>query len=515
MGEFLPFQPLAQPRRVAELTPEVESFRAFKVKALETEASRVVNLAFCPTSPHCLAVVTGTKIGLWKCGQDGLEADGSITKFKDVTQCVAWRSDGRLLLAGEASGSCAVVQADTKKVLRRFRGHGDAVTCAAFATADKTRAATGSRDGKLRLWDVVTGDMVQTVAAHTDLMKFVATGAGGSGDTWITAGYDGQAKLWDLRMSNDNADGNAAASFQVDHGHPIEAAVAFPTGTLLATAGGPEVKLWDFTMSGRLVQGIPDAHSKAVTAVCLDSTASVLFTASFDGYAKVFSAAGFEHLHTWKQSAPVTCAAWRPDDRVFALGLDDGKWGFRLRKLEADQATEQKQALAKKQAKKSWAWQHGKMRGTDATPASDDEIVQRPKRQRKETTIDFFFKKFEYRKLGELMFRTEENTGLGIAEELVQRQALYSALADRSEEFCSTALAWLSKTFRGGGDILRQQLIMEVIHTLIDANKCLQPPSDPKVLKALKGLERKVGSEMTTQESLTETKAMLEAVLHL
>lgn len=515
MTEFLPFAPLAQPRRVAQLTPEVVGFKAFKVKALETEASRVVNLAFCPTAPHRLAVVTGTKIGLWKCGQEGLEADGNITKFKDVTQCVAWRSDGRLLLAGEASGSCAVIEADTKKVLRRFRGHNDAVTCAAFATADKTRAATGSRDGKLRLWDVVTGDLAQTVPAHTDVMKFVATGAGGSGDTWITAGYDGQAKLWDLRMSV--ADSTPAASFQVDHGHPIEAAVAFPSGTLLITAGGPEVKVWDFTMSGRLVQGIPDAHSKAVTAVCLDSTASVLLTASFDGYAKVFSAAGLEHLYSWKQSAPVTCAAWRPDDRVFALGLDSGKWGYRLRKLEEDQAAELKQAMAKKQAKKPWAWQHGKMRGTDAQPASDDEIVQPRKMRRKDSKIDFFFKKFEYRKLGELMFQTNvtDGSGLGIAEELVQRQGLPDALADRDEEFCTRALMWLSKIFKGGGDILRQQLVMEVIHTLIDTNKCLQPPANPKVLFAFTQLERKVGREMSIQESLTETKSMLEAVLNL
>ena len=61
-------------------------------------------MAFCPTDPYRLAVASGTKVGLWKQKQEGdVEADGTITKFKDMTQCVSWRSDGKLLLAGEAS----------------------------------------------------------------------------------------------------------------------------------------------------------------------------------------------------------------------------------------------------------------------------------------------------------------------------------------------------------------------------------------------------------------------------
>lgn len=509
INNFVPFQPLAQPRRVAELTPEAAGFKAFKAKALQAEAARVVNLAFCPTSPHRLAVVNGTRVGFFKYNQDGVpESDGALTKFKDLAQCVSWRSDGRLLLAGEASGSCAVVETETKKVLRRFRGHGDAVTCAAFATADKTRASTGSRDGKLRFWDVVSGDLVSTVAAHTDLMKFVAPGAGGTGDMWITAGYDGQAKLWDLRMSNADGESSAAACFKVDHGHPIEAAVAFPSGTLLATAGGPEVKLWDFSVSGRLAQGIPDAHSKAVTAVCLDSKASVLLTASFDGLAKVFSAAGLEHLYTWKMPGPITCAAWRPDDRAFALGLDDGNWQLRFRKTETDQAVERQKRQEEQKAKRSWVKKSGHMRGIHDQAASDDEIVERPFKKKKEGQIDFFFRKFEYRKLAELMFEkgTAFNVGLGIAEELVQRRALHAALRDRDTVFCNRALRWLHSAFKGGGDVLRQQLIMEMIHELLDSNKCLQAPTDPSVLNALELLEQKADRELRVQEQLSETR---------
>jgi U3 small nucleolar RNA-associated protein 15 len=281
------------------LTPEAQAFKGYKTKALQTENNRIVDIAFCPTAPHRLAVASGTKVGLWKQKQEGdVEADGNITKFKDMTQCVAWRSDGRLLLAGEASGSCAVVETETRKVLRRFRHHGDAVTCAAFATSDRSRAVTGARDGRLRLWDVTSGDLLQTVEAHTDCMKFVCPGSGGP-EAWISAGYDGHVKVWDLRAATPSDDKAAAASLSMDHGHPIETAVAFPSGAMLASGGGPEVRLWDLAAGGRLVQALPDAHSKAVTSLCLDSQASVLLTASAQK-----STSFFKDLSACKRASP-------------------------------------------------------------------------------------------------------------------------------------------------------------------------------------------------------------------
>ena len=40
---------------------------------------------------------------------------------EDLTQCVSWRSDGKLLLAGEASGTCAVIDAESKRERERER----------------------------------------------------------------------------------------------------------------------------------------------------------------------------------------------------------------------------------------------------------------------------------------------------------------------------------------------------------------------------------------------------------
>lgn len=518
MGDWERLQPLPQPRRIAELTPKAKSYKAFKVVSAQQESSRVTAAAFSPVAPHQLAVASGTKVSFWKSGEDGsLGADGSVSKFKNFTQCVSWRSDGRLLLAGEASGSCAVIETTTKKVLRRLRGHGDdAVTCAAFSSLDKGRAATGGRDGRLRLWDVTTCTLLQTVEAHSDSMKYVAPGVGGP-DLWLSAGYDRQVRLWDLRASGGEAASSSASAavFSVDHGHAVEAAVAFPGGNMLASAGGPEVRLWDVVAGGRLVQAMPEAHSKVVTGICLDSKASVMVTVAFDGLAKVFSASQLEHLYSFNLPAPATTAAWRPDDCAFAVGLEDGQWQVRLRKTEEDREEAERRAAAKARAQLGRAKREGHLRGAEKQPDSGDEVVesQRPFKKR-ESQIDFLFRKYEYRKACEIMVHpmTAIPVSLSIADELMQRQALSSVWRDRDEDFCLGTLQWLLRCF-GTGDALQQRICMEALHSLLDSSPHLQEPSSSKLLKAFNALSAKITQELKAQEALAETSGMIEVIM--
>jgi len=519
MAEFAELRRLPQPRKFAELTPQAQHYKSFKAQWKQKDAARVLALAFSPEKPHRLAVVSGTKVGLWQASKSGdAEAASSVSKFKDITQCVSWRSDGKLMLAGEASGSCAVIEMETKKVLRRFRGHGDAVTCCAFAAADRSRAATGGRDGKLRVWDVATSELLQTIDAHSDCMKVLAPGPGGP-DVWITAGYDGKVKLWDLSLGPDDA-----CVATMDHGHPVEAGAAFPGGALFASAGGTEVKLWDLASGGKLVQTLADAHSKTVTAVCLDSTASVMLTASFDGFAKVYSAAGLEHLWTYRLPGPVTCAAWRPDSKAFAIGLDDGQWQLRQARTNVGAAKadgEEGASVAEKRPAPptSRAKRDGHLRGLTARPDDDDEIVDTergPPAKRREMQLDFFFRKFEYRKALEFIVQPKTSLPVGLAgiEELLQRGALEAAMTEIGEELCYKALRWLLKVFAQGNK-LSQQLFMEALHTLLDSNKCLQPPCTEELVNAVDRLQGKVTQELRVQEVLMETSGMLKTVTAL
>mmetsp|Transcript_125719 Transcript_125719/g.350237 ORF Transcript_125719/g.350237 Transcript_125719/m.350237 type:complete len:516 (-) Transcript_125719:70-1617(-) len=513
MGDYEYLEPLPQPRTIAQLSPQAEHFRRFKTKWSQQEASRIVRLAFSPSAPHRLAVVSGTKVSVWRGTKEGdAEVEANLSKFKDVTQCVAWRNDGKLLLAGEAGGSCALVEMDAKKVLRRFRGHGDAVTCASFASTDRSRCATGGRDGKLRTWDVATGELLQIIDAHSDCMKALTSGPGGA-DAWITSGHDGRVRLWDLRAADSGGAGGGACVVAMDHGHPVEDGVAFPGGTAYASAGGPAVKVWNLTAGGRPVQVLEEAHSKAVTAVCLDSLASVMLTASFDGLAKTFHAADMQHLWTYKLGAPATCAAWRPDDKAFVVGLDDGRWVLRQplpSKAEQKAAQEPRKKLRREVT--------GSLRGQDATPAADDEIVEMPRIKKRRwyagREVNYFLRKYEYRKAIEYMFlpKTLPTVGFAIIEELLQRGALDKALANLGEELCLYGLRWFHRVF-ATGDALQHRLFEEALHTLMDRNSCLNPPCTPQLVDAFKRLEFEMGKELRVMEVLMETSGMFKSIM--
>lgn len=510
MGEFLRYSSIPRPKSVAELTPQAQQFKQFKPRTTNQEAARIVDLAFCPTKPHRLAIVTGTKVGLWKQANTGdWEKDAAITKFKDVTQCVSWRSDGRLLLAGEAGGSCAVIEADSHKVLRRLRGHGDAVTCACFAAADKTKAATGGRDGKLRVWDVATSELLDTIDAHDDTTKVLLPGPAGP-DSWITAGYDGRIKLWDARTCEGRGEVTGACVCNMDHGHPVEAGVRFPDGNLIATAAGTVVRFWDLVAGGKMVQELSNAHAKAVMSLSLNSSAGVMLTASFDGLAKLYNAVNLEHIFTYKLPAPATCAAWRPDNGALAVGMDDGRWQVRQ-----PQTSKQSAAEAAPPPKRTYKERFGRLRGKDAVPAEEDDIIksERPAK-RKEAKIDYFLRKFEYRKVVEYMTDATVDDFLSVVEELMQRGALRKALHEVGEDTC---VAFLTKLVKCGTvactSNMHQSLYFEALHTLLDSNRCLQPPSNPKLLDCISKIEQQVANELKTQESLTELNGILKTVM--
>lgn len=81
------------------------------------------------------------------------------------------------------------------------------------------------------------------------------------------------------------------------HGKPLEDVIFFPSGGLLASAGGTEVKIWDIVGGGRQLQ-MSGSHQKTVTSLAMAAPGNSiapgehdslrLLTGSLDGHVKVF-----------------------------------------------------------------------------------------------------------------------------------------------------------------------------------------------------------------------------------
>lgn len=168
-----------------------------------------------------------------------------ISRFKDNAYSGCYRSDGKLIVAGSQDGIVQVFDAGSRTVLRQFKGHKRPCHVTRFSP-DRLHVLSGGDDVTVRWWDMASGAQLLRLDGHTDYVRAASVSPVNS-ETWATAGYDHMLKLWDVRSK-------ANCTMTVDHGFPIEDLAFFSSGSLLVTAGGNELCIWDLVGGGRLLK---------------------------------------------------------------------------------------------------------------------------------------------------------------------------------------------------------------------------------------------------------------------
>jgi WD40 repeat protein len=258
----------------------------------------------------------------------------SLGEPSDQIHAVAASPDGRWVAGGGAgadgaglvrlwdaeSGAPAWAPADERAV----------VHAVAFAPDGRSLATAGA-DGVIRLRDVPTGDVRQTLKGHDGAVTALAFAADGT--TLVSGGADRSARLWDVRT------GQAVRVVRTEAGKPgaapgkderlITVVALSPDGGLLATCGTSEsrnfgdriVRLWD-VRTGRLVHALErDQSAGRVVAFSPDGT-----TLACSGRGKAIALWDVRtgkmlrevpgHVH------PANSVAFTPDGRALVSGGD-------------------------------------------------------------------------------------------------------------------------------------------------------------------------------------------------
>ncbi len=155
-------------------------------------------------------------------------------------QRVALSPDGTLLAAC-GYGDLRLWDAASRKEVRRFRGHKEAIMSVAWSADSKT-LVTGSNDDKsIRIWDAANGKELRRIAYNVDWVGDVALSP--DGKLVAAGGYqDGTIHLW-------SADTGKELPPLVTSQNNIMSTLAFsPDGSVLASGGGAGgIQLWDLT----------------------------------------------------------------------------------------------------------------------------------------------------------------------------------------------------------------------------------------------------------------------------
>jgi hypothetical protein len=186
--------------------------------------------------------------------------------------------------------------------LQILEGHSDSVKAVAFSP-DGKQLASGSGDGRVRVWDAATGATVQILKGHSRSVNAVAFSP--DGKQLASGSNDETVRVWDAATG---------ATVQILEGHwrSINAVAFSPDGKQLASGSGDEtVRVWD-AATGATIQ-ILEGHWSSINAVAFSPDGKQLASGSRDRRVRVWDAATGATIQILKVHTVVTTLSYSSD----------------------------------------------------------------------------------------------------------------------------------------------------------------------------------------------------------
>lgn len=501
------------------------------------EFAPVTAVSFVPPNPSEVdeaggarsrfAVTAGTRVQIYSMRTSRVVK--TITRFKDVARSAHFRSDARLLVAGEDTGNVQVFDTNSRTILRTFHGHQLPVHVSKFSI-NPTQVLSASDDRTVRLWDMPEQKELCQFDLHTDYVR-AGLVSPENPNLVLSGSYDGTVRLWDVRMNEKGGE-----AMQMLHGAPVEDVLIYPTGgsSIAVSAGGPVIRVWDLLSGGRCTHALSN-HQKTITKLALSVDSGANFTAAQGGGVRLFSS-GLDHLvkvydpaqdyrvmHTMRYPAPVLSLAVSPDESHIVAGMADGTLCIRKRELKASELETREWRRA---AFRTGAYEHfydgapnmgsiGPARASAATRA-DELSVESTRRQRLKR-YDQLLKAFRYRDAldASLQHGVPAAVTFALIMELIRRSpsgqadGLRRAVAGRDDVTLEPLLRFL---LRHATNPQYTHLVCDTLNVVIDTYAAVLGQS-PIIDDLFGRIWAKLGEEMRLQTQLFQVNGALEMIL--
>lgn len=192
-----------------------------------------------------------------------------------------------------------------------FKGHTATVNCITFSI-DGKRAASGSDDRTVRIWEIPSGRQLASLEGSSEEVLSVAFSRDGK---WLlSAGTDRLIRLWDLQT------GQEVRTFK-GHTDVVRTVVFHPDGKR-AVSGGDDrsLRIWDIA-SGQEIASLA-GHTGRVTSVTWSKYG--LLSGSHDGTVRLWDPEKKKQIRTFEgHTGPVHSVALSPDGFTAASGGND------------------------------------------------------------------------------------------------------------------------------------------------------------------------------------------------
>ena len=219
--------------------------------------------------------------------------------------------DGARAALATGDRSLRLVDLRTSKVIETLRGHTGAITTAAFAP-DGLRLATACSDGTARLWAAATGKLLAAVRRPSGPLRTIAVAPGRQRP--LTVGEDRVARLW--------SEVGVHVAALTAHTGAIGGAVFSPDGGTVATYSDDHTAILWGTQGGKQLAALT-GHTGAVLDLSFSADGRRLVTAGADHAAKVWHAGGALVVDLVGHTENVRQARFSPDGSRVLTTSDD------------------------------------------------------------------------------------------------------------------------------------------------------------------------------------------------
>ncbi len=254
---------------------------------LRGHKSRVKTVIFSPDSSMVASWSSegDTTIRLWDVATG--RHTRTLTGHTKMVEDVSFSPDGKTLASGGLDGTIRIWNSKTGKQMHAFlensSGNDLAVQSASVTVvifnADGNVLASGHKNGSIRLWNIETGELTQTLRGHADAVSSITFGP--DGKTFASTSKDATARLWDLNTGEQiySLTGYERTTWRVFY---------YPNGLPLATGFqhpnipklDKNIRLWDLR-TGQLKKTLI-GHSERVVNLGFSGDGNILTSLGHD-----------------------------------------------------------------------------------------------------------------------------------------------------------------------------------------------------------------------------------------
>ncbi|MBL1173668.1 protein kinase domain-containing protein [Pantanalinema sp. GBBB05] len=227
---------------------------------------------------------------------------------------LALSPDGETLISGSADKTIKLWDLATGQELQTLTGHTSFVNALAVSP-DGSTLVSGSADRTIRVWDLATGKQLRVLMGHTSFINALAITA--DGETLVSASADRTIKLWNL------ATGQLIRTL-VGHTSFVNTLAISSDDRILASGSADKtIKLWNLT-TGQLQQTLM-GHDDYVNAIVITPDGKTLISGSADKTIKLWDLAIGKELQTLTgHTGYVMALAVHPNGKTLASSSSDG-----------------------------------------------------------------------------------------------------------------------------------------------------------------------------------------------